>query len=119
MQSLFTFTTLPGPCGYLPEQTSSLYYDVVGELSPQEYLERLKSGWRRFGFSLFKPECPSCRRCQSLRVPVATFKPNRSQKRATAANDNEIVLVIGEPSVTDDKLELYNRFHKFQHFNKG
>jgi len=119
MQSLFTFATSPGPCGYLPDQTWSLFYEVVWQITPQEYLERLKSGWRRFGFSLFKPECPSCRRCQSLRIPVATFKPNRSQKRAAAANDNEVRLVIGEPSVNDIKLELYNRFHRFQHVKKA
>jgi arginyl-tRNA--protein-N-Asp/Glu arginylyltransferase len=119
VESLFTFDTLPGPCGYLPDQTWSLHYEVVGEISPREYLERLKSGWRRFGFSLFRPECPTCRRCQSLRVPVATFKPNRSQNRAVAANDGEIQLIIGEPSVTAPKLELYDRFHRFQHANKG
>ena len=119
MQSLFTFNTLPGPCGYLPDQTWSLHYEVVGQISPREYLERLKSGWRRFGFSLFRPECPSCQRCQSLRVPVATYKPNRSQKRAAAANEHEIRLEIGEPSVTITKLALYDQFHDFQHFNKG
>src|SRR5580698_4060111 len=119
MQSLFTFTTLPGPCGYLPEQTSSLYYDVVGELTAGEYQERLKSGWRRFGFSLFKPECPSCRRCQSLRVPIGTFKPDRSQRRSIAANQKTIELIIGLPSIDRARLELYDRFHRFQHLNKG
>jgi len=119
MQSLFTFTTPPGPCGYLPDQTWSLFYDVVGDISPEEYLERLKSGWRRFGYSLFKPECPSCRRCLSLRVPVNTFKPNRSQKRAIVRNEGEIRLEIGEPSVTRTKLRLYDRFHEFQHLNKA
>lgn len=119
MESLFTFATPPGPCGYLPERTWSLFYEVVGEISPDEYLLRLKRGWRRFGFSLFKPECPSCRRCLSLRVPVATFFPNRSQRRAIAANENDIHITVGAPFVTKAKLELYDRFHRFQHHNKG
>ena len=119
MESLFTFATPPGPCGYLPEQTWSLSYEIVGEVSPEEYLERLKHGWRRFGFSLFKPECPSCRRCQSLRVPVVTFVPNRSQRRAIAANEQDIRVAIGSPFVTKEKLDLYGRFHRFQHRNKG
>jgi leucyl-tRNA---protein transferase len=119
MESLLTYSTPPSPCGYLPEQTWSLFYEVVGEITAQEYLDRLKSGWRRFGYSLFKPECPTCRRCQSLRVPVDSFKPDRSQKRAVARNEGDIRLIIGQPSLNETKLELYGRFHRFQHFNKG
>jgi arginyl-tRNA--protein-N-Asp/Glu arginylyltransferase len=119
MKSLFTFTTLPGPCGYLPDQTWSLSYEFVGQITAAEYQVRLLSGWRRFGFSLFKPECPSCRRCQSLRVPVQSFKPDRSQRRAIAANEKNVRLVIGAPSIDQAKLEIYNRFHSFQHANKG
>jgi leucyl-tRNA---protein transferase len=119
MESLFTFATVPSSCGYLPEQEWSLSYEVVGQITPREYMERLKSGWRRFGFSLFKPECPSCTSCRSLRVPVKTFKPDRSQRRATAANKTDITLAIGLPAVSETKLELYDRFHRFQHDNKG
>lgn len=119
MESLFTFATVPNPCGYLPDQEWSLFYEVVGQITPGEYMERLKKGWRRFGFSLFKPECPNCRRCQSLRVPVATFKPDRSQRRATAANEKDLKLSIGTPAISQSKLQLYDRFHQFQHFNKG
>jgi arginyl-tRNA--protein-N-Asp/Glu arginylyltransferase len=119
MLSLYTFTTDPGPCGYLPDREWSLKYDVVGELTPDEYMERLKTGWRRFGYSLFRPVCPECRMCLSLRVPVATFKPDRSQRRAFAANSGEVRLVIDEPCATREKLELYDRYHQFQHANKG
>jgi leucyl-tRNA---protein transferase len=119
MQSLFTFITDPGPCGYLPDQEWSLQYEVVGELTPAEYQVRLKAGWRRFGFSLFRPACRGCRKCQSIRVPVATFHPDRSQRRAFAANDGQVELVIGAPKATRDKLDLYDRFHEFQHANKG
>jgi arginine-tRNA-protein transferase len=119
MESLYTFTTGPSECVYLPDQDWSLNYEVFGELSPAEYQARLNEGWRRFGFSLFKPQCPSCRKCQSLRVPVATFQPDRSQRRAIAANEGDVRLTIGPPTVTDDKLELYDRFHAFQHDTKG
>lgn len=114
MQSLFTFTCPPSTCGYLPDRNWSLTYEIVAQLTPAEYEERLKAGWRRFGFSLFKPTCPACQMCQSIRVPVNTFKPDRSQKRAMRANDGELKLVIGLPSVTDEKLDLYDRFHHSQ-----
>jgi leucyl-tRNA---protein transferase len=119
MESLFTFTSDPGPCGYLPDRVWSLQYEVMGQLSAIEYQERMKVGWRRFGYSLFRPVCPACKMCQSLRVPVATFKPDRSQRRAMAANDGEVTLVVGVPTATETKLDLYDRFHRFQNANKG
>ena len=119
MQPLFTFVTPPARCGYLPEQKWQLRYDIVGELTPAEYLQRMKDGWRRFGFSLFRPECPSCRACQVIRVPVDRFRMNTSQKRAKQRNANEIRIEIGEPIVTDEKLQLYDRYHAFQAEAKG
>jgi len=119
MESLFTFTADPGPCEYLPDRDWSLHYEVFGQLTAAEYGERLKAGWRRFGFSLFRPACPGCTMCRSLRVPVATFRPDRSQRRAAAANSGDVQLVVGAPSVSRAKLDLYDRFHRFQHDTKG
>jgi arginyl-tRNA--protein-N-Asp/Glu arginylyltransferase len=119
MESLLVYTPPPGPCSYLPDETARLTYELVGELSAAEYQERLLSGWRRFGFSLFRPTCPACRKCLSLRVPVATFAPDRSQRRALAANDGEVTLRVGTPGVTREKLDLYDRFHSFQRSHKG
>lgn len=119
MESLVTFTTPPGPCGYLPDERWQLRYEIVGRMSAAEYMARLKRGWRRFGFSLFRPDCETCRKCLSLRVPVATFRPDRSQKRAWAANAGELRVRVGTPSVTRAKLDLYDRFHAHQHDAKG
>ena len=119
MESLLTFNTPPSSCGYRPDRESQLRYEIAGRISSREYQERLQQGWRRFGFSVFRPECPTCRACQSVRVPVATFQRDRSQKRAWAANESEVRLVIGSPAVTREKLDLYDRFHAFQTESKG
>jgi len=52
-------------------------------------------------------------------VLVATFAPDRSQRRCLAANDGDVKLVIGEPDVTTEKLDLYDRFHAFQSDHVG
>lgn len=119
MISLIVYKPPPSQCGYLPHEQSRLTYEVVAELSPTEYGDRLRSGWRRFGHSLFRPSCETCHACQSVRVPIASFKPDRSQRRAVAANDGDVKLAIGVPSVSDAKLDLYDRFHQFQHSSKG
>ncbi|MBX9625359.1 MAG: arginyltransferase [Gemmataceae bacterium] len=113
MTPLYTFDSPPGRCSYLPGRAASFRNEVVRTLTPAEYQERLLAGWRRFGHLLFRPVCPSCRACQSLRVPVATFRPDRSQRRAAVANA-DLTLSIGEPAVTDEKLDLYDKFHAAQ-----
>jgi arginine-tRNA-protein transferase len=114
MQSLFKFVAPPSRCGYLPDQTWRLEYEVVGELSQAEYQQRMSRGWRRFGLSLFRPRCPSCQACRSLRVLVDRFRPNRSQERVRKLNEGAVRLRIGTPSVTTAKLELYDGYHAFQ-----
>ena len=81
MESLFRYTASPSACGYLPDERWSLEYEMVVNISAEEYAMRLRQGWRRFGAMLFRPQCPSCQACQSLRVDVAKFQPNRSQRR--------------------------------------
>lgn len=119
MESLFRYTVPPSVCGYLPEQRWSLEYEMVADLGPAEYEDRLQQGWRRFGAMLFHPRCPACQACQSLRVVVAEFAPNRSQRRAWQANHGVIDVRVGPPRVSRAKLDLYDRFHAFQTDLKG
>lgn len=118
MISLYQLTSPPSSCGYLPDQRWSLHYVFVAQATPNDYQNHLEMGWRRFGRAFFHPVCPSCRACQSIRVPVASFRPDRSQRRALKANP-DVELVIGDPSVTGEKLRLYDRFHEHQADVKG
>src|SRR5437016_2134691 len=119
MQSLFRYTAPASPCGYLPDEYWSLEYEMVADLTAAEYTERLEHGWRRFGAMMFHPRCPACQACQSLRVDVAKFRPNRSQHRALKLNRGLIELRVGPPTVSLKKLRLYDRFHAFQTDMKG
>ena len=98
-------------CEYLPDQLSQLRGEVHPRGDRDEYMQRLREGWRRFGLVMFRPECPACRRCQSLRVPVASFHPSQSQRRAWKKN-TDVALSIGPPAVTVDRLDLFKRFHE-------
>jgi leucyl-tRNA---protein transferase len=119
MISLFTYNTPPGPCGYLPEQTWRLEYEIVAGISAHEYQQRLERGWRHFGHALFHPQCPSCHSCQSLRVPASRFTLSRSQHRAWKLNESKIRVEIGRPAVSIAKLKLHDKFHRFQSHKKG
>ena len=119
METLRRFIAQPSPCGYLPEQWWRLEYELIGRATPADYLARMLQGWRRFGDTLFRPRCLSCCACRSLRVLVDRFQPDRSQRRCRQANQNEVRLTIGAPSVTRAKLRLYDLYHAYQSNAKG
>lgn len=75
--------TQPFECSYLTEQQEQLLVLVNEEqqLSDEHYQLLLNSGFRRSGEQVYRPHCPSCNACQSLRIPVRLFKPSKSQKR--------------------------------------
>jgi arginine-tRNA-protein transferase len=113
VRTLFTFASPPAACSYLPGRAASQRYEVVASLSAAEYADRLLAGWRRFGHSLFRPDCPSCTACQSLRVDAARFRPRDTQKRVAKLNA-DLELTVGPPAVAAEKLDLYDRFHAAQ-----
>jgi arginyl-tRNA--protein-N-Asp/Glu arginylyltransferase len=119
MESLFRYTAEPTPCGYLPDQVWSLEYEYVAAMSAAEYLQRMVEGWRRFGNMLFRPACMACRACRPVRVCASEFRADRSQRRVRKANSGVVELRIGEPEVTHEKLELYDRYHAYQSEMKG
>ena len=106
-------------CGYLPDQMARMEYEHVSELTADEYAARMMSGWRRFGHTLFRPRCPSCQACRSLRVEVDRFRPSRGQRRVRKANEGAIELMVGSPRVSRTRLDLYQRFHDHRARTRG
>jgi leucyl-tRNA---protein transferase len=52
-------------------------------------------------------------------VPVATFRPNSSQRRAWQRNRAEVTVRVGAPSLSQDRVDLWARFHRHGHETKG
>ena len=119
MEQSIVFLSAPDECAYLPDQISQMRYELAPHLTAEEYLRRLKDGWRRFGPVMFRNECPSCRMCQSLRIPVDTFLPSTNQKRAWARNVSEVEVRIGTPSSSPERIALLHRFHRHGQQTKG
>src|SRR5262245_12251053 len=81
MESLFRYQAPVSPCGYLPDRAWSLEYELVGSLSPAEYGQRMREGWRRFGHSLFRPQCPAVPAVPIPRVKGGAVPPQRRPGR--------------------------------------
>jgi len=111
LKTLYRTLHPPGRCEYLHDQRWQLEYEEVEEISKEEYHARLVAGWRRFGHSLFRPQCPHCRACQSIRICVEEFEANRAQRRSLQKNSGRLAIVRTEPSLNQEKLDLSIRFH--------
>lgn len=119
MESVVSFLSTVSRCEYLPDRNWQLRYELVPHLRPADYLQRLQQGWRRFGYAMFRPDCPFCRMCQSLRVPVDTFRASPNQRRAWKRNQGEVTVRVGAPALSRDRLDLWARFHRHGHETKG
>jgi arginine-tRNA-protein transferase len=117
MDPELTFISSPSECHYLPDRVAQMRFALTRDRA--DYMTWLKAGWRRFGPVMFRHDCPSCQRCQSIRVPVATFQTSRSQNRAWKANQKGVQIRISRPAASPEKLDLFRRFHVHAHRAKG
>jgi arginine-tRNA-protein transferase len=118
MRELFRFIEAPHQCSYLPGETASLEVRGITDLSAAEYSNLLARGYRRFGWQVFRPNCPYCTACRSLRVLVRDFTPGRSERRILRRNA-AIRVELHPLFVTHDIVRLYNRYHRFMHEYRG
>lgn len=114
MSTIRTYITPPSPCAYLSDQITQMRFATFEDLSAPTYMHLMAHGWRRFGSTVFRPECPFCSRCLSLRVPVGTFRPSESQRRAWRRNRDELEIRVGTPSLAPDVVDLFDRFHRYK-----
>lgn len=102
------------PCSYLDGREAIDEGYLTLQLSPARYQRLMDLGFRRSGHIVYRPVCQGCQACQPLRVLVEEFKPSKSQRRVLKRNA-DVVLELGEPSLTPEKLSLYQRYLEFQH----
>jgi arginine-tRNA-protein transferase len=100
----------PRECVYLPDRDAVTETRLLIDVSPAELGAMLERGWRRFGPAYFRPMCEPCQECVSIRIPVARFSPNKSQRRALRSA-RRLRRVVGTPDVDEQRLELYHRWH--------
>ena len=113
MQILHRFQTGPETCHYLPDRDAETLYELAARLSPEEYEERMNTGWRKFGSLLFRPVCAGCRECRPIRIDVGRFAPDRSQRRALRRNA-DLTVRLAAPGVDAARLRLFHRYQAAQ-----
>jgi arginine-tRNA-protein transferase len=112
MQELLRIIEEPRQCSYLPDETASLEIRLMPRLKPDEFGRLLARGYRRFGWQVFRPACPSCSECRSLRVLVQQYEPGASARRVLRKNE-AIRAELHPLFVTREHVELYNAYHRY------
>ena len=112
------FCMLDYPCSYLPGEKTRMYYRYMRNASRSLVTKLVARGWRRFGCYFFHPICAACNGCKSLRIDAQSFLLTKSQKR-TAKKNRDTLIHIRKPGMTQEHLELYNRYHKHKSETAG
>lgn len=108
----------PRPCSYLPEERAALEVTFDPHVTPESYGELLRRGYRRFGWQLFRPSCPNCQACLSIRVLADEFRFGAGDRRVMKQNQ-DIRCELAPATVTKKHLDLYNRYQAFMHIERG
>lgn len=115
LTNLSCYLTHPHPCSYLEgKEATTLFLNPRLSITKTLYSTVSQYGFRRSGQYLYRPHCASCNACVPLRVPVANFTPNRTQRRILKANE-DLTLSQQPAAFNEAHYELYERYITERH----
>lgn len=117
--SIRLYQTAEHPCGYWHDRAArDLVLDPRDSQLPSLYAGALAMGFRRSGEHVYRPYCAQCKACISVRIPVARFRPNRSQRRCLRRNQ-DIDVRVAAAERTTEHFVLYQRYLQSRHRHGG
>jgi arginine-tRNA-protein transferase len=108
------FCMLDYECAYLPQKSVRMYYKHIEKATQSYNTALIHRGWRRFGSYYFHPICNGCNECKSIRIDANNHILTKSQRKSIKRN-RETKIIIRKPTLTQDHIDLYNKYHAYKH----
>ncbi len=113
------YITAPQHCPYVEgREMQTVLVDPAASLEDHHYGRLLAEGFRRSGQFVYRHQCPSCRACVPVRIPVDAFQPNRAQRRCLRRNADLALRIVTDPDL-DEHVELLRRYLAARHPGGG
>ncbi|WP_462151312.1 arginyltransferase [Pseudoalteromonas xiamenensis] len=98
------------PCSYLEDKQEQLLVILDHNyFTAKRFESLLEMGFRRSGDQIYRPHCPACHACQSVRVVAPLFSPTNSQKRKFKKANNQFQFVVSH----QERPEYYDLYAKY------
>ncbi len=111
----FFYTTAPLPCPYVPGRTErKVVTEITGPDADTLHDRLSRAGFRRSHNIAYAPVCPGCNACVPIRIPVATFQPDRSLRRILRANAGLEGFDV-PARATAEQFQLFQRYQLARH----
>lgn len=113
------FATPPTPCPYLPGRLERKVVTLLAGEDPDGLHNDLsQAGFRRSQDLAYRPACEQCSACVPVRVPVAEFAPDKSQKRIWRRNTGTLARRL-PAYATREHYQVFRRYVTARHDGGG